>query len=113
MSKDTWFTAAAPWLSITITCVITAGQTRGPMLLQDVWFSKIGPFPDRRVSPRERRMHASDPAPTHLYRHPCDITRYTRAKIFRNRQTDMFAFSTVAGARRGRRRRTRRPRFSP
>ena len=79
---------------------MTAGS-RGPMLLQDVWFlEKLAHF-DREVIP-ERRMHAKGSAAYGSFTVTHDITRYTRAKIFSkiDKKTDLFVrFSTVAGER--------------
>ena len=80
--------------------VLTAGS-RGPMLLQDVWYlEKMAHF-DREVIP-ERRMHAKGSGAYGTFTVTHDITKYTRAKIFSKigRKTEMFArFSTVAGER--------------
>ena len=79
---------------------LTAGS-RGPMLLQDVWFlEKLAHF-DREVIP-ERRMHAKGSAAYGSFTVTHDISRYTRAKIFSQvgKKTDLFVrFSTVAGER--------------
>ncbi|HBX22166.1 MAG TPA: catalase [Desulfotomaculum sp.] len=78
---------------------MTAGS-RGPMLLQDVWFlEKLAHF-DREVIP-ERRMHAKGSGAYGTFTVTHDITKYTIAKIFSaiGKQTDMFVrFSTVAPA---------------
>ncbi len=80
--------------------VATAGS-RGPMLLQDVWFlEKLAHF-DREVIP-ERRMHAKGSAAYGTFVVTHDITRYTKAKVFAavGKKTDLFMrFSTVAGER--------------
>lgn len=80
--------------------VVTAGS-RGPQLLQDVWFlEKLAHF-DREVIP-ERRMHAKGSGAYGTFTVTNDITRYTRAAIFAEvgKKTDLFArFSTVAGER--------------
>ncbi|MDR4497701.1 MAG: catalase [Candidatus Scalindua sp.] len=80
--------------------VITAGS-RGPMLLQDVWFlEKLAHF-DREVIP-ERRMHAKGSGAYGTFTVAHDITRYTKAKIFSEvgKKTELFTrFSTVAGER--------------
>ncbi|MGL6071828.1 catalase [Craterilacuibacter sp.] len=80
--------------------VMTAGS-RGPMLLQDVWFlEKLAHF-DREVIP-ERRMHAKGSGAFGTFTVTHDITRYTRAKLFSTigKKTDLFVrFSTVAGER--------------
>jgi catalase len=80
--------------------VVTAGS-RGPQLLQDVWFlEKLGHF-DREVIP-ERRMHAKGSGAYGTFTVTHDITRYTKAKIFSEvgKKTDLFLrFSTVAGER--------------
>lgn len=80
--------------------VITAGS-RGPQLLQDVWFlEKLAHF-DREVIP-ERRMHAKGSAAYGTFTVTHDITRYTKANIFSNigKKTELFTrFSTVAGER--------------
>lgn len=79
---------------------MTAGS-RGPMLLQDVWFlEKLAHF-DREVIP-ERRMHAKGSGAYGTFTVTNDITQYTRAKIFSEvgKKTEMFVrFSTVAGER--------------
>jgi len=80
--------------------VMTAGS-RGPQLLQDVWFlEKLAHF-DREVIP-ERRMHAKGSGAYGTFTVTHDITKYTRAKIFSEvgKKTEMFArFTTVAGER--------------
>ncbi|MBW2659847.1 MAG: catalase [Deltaproteobacteria bacterium] len=80
--------------------VMTVGS-RGPMLLQDVWFlEKLAHF-DREVIP-ERRMHAKGSGAYGTFTVTHDIRRYTRAKIFSEpgKKTELFArFSTVAGER--------------
>ena len=80
--------------------VVTAG-TRGPQLLQDIWFlEKLAHF-DREVIP-ERRMHAKGSGAFGHFTVTGDITRYTSAKVFSEmgKTTDIFArFSTVAGER--------------
>lgn len=80
--------------------VLTAGS-RGPQLLQDVWFlEKMAHF-DREVIP-ERRMHAKGAGAFGTFTVTHDITQYTRAKIFSEvgKKTEMLArFSTVAGER--------------
>lgn len=79
---------------------MTSGS-RGPMLLQDVWFlEKLAHF-DREVIP-ERRMHAKGSGAFGTFTITHDITKYTRAKIFSEigKKTEMFVrFSTVAGER--------------
>jgi catalase len=79
---------------------ITAGS-RGPALLQDVWFlEKLAHF-DREVIP-ERRMHAKGAGAFGSFTVTHDITRFTRAKIFSEigKKTEMMVrFSTVAGER--------------
>ena len=80
--------------------VLTAGS-RGPMLLQDVWFlEKLAHF-DREVIP-ERRMHAKGSGAYGTFTVTNDISQYTKAKLFSEvgKKTDVFArFSTVAGER--------------
>jgi len=80
--------------------VLTAGS-RGPMLLQDVWFlEKLAHF-DREVIP-ERRMHAKGSAAYGTFTVTHDITKYTKAKLFSEigKKTEVFLrFSTVAGER--------------
>ncbi|MDX2481300.1 MAG: catalase [Desulfuromusa sp.] len=80
--------------------VLTAGS-RGPMLLQDVWFQeKLASF-DREVIP-ERRMHAKGSGAFGTFTVTHDISKYTRAKIFSEvgKKTELFVrFSTVAGER--------------
>lgn len=79
---------------------LTAGP-RGPQLMQDVWYlEKMGHL-NREVIP-ERRMHAKGAGAFGIFRTTHDITRYTRAAIFRNigQETPVFVrFSTVAGER--------------
>jgi catalase len=79
---------------------MTAGS-RGPMLLQDVWFlEKLAHF-DREVIP-ERRMHAKGSGAYGTFTVTHDISKYTKAKIFSEigKNTEMFVrFSTVAGER--------------
>ena len=79
---------------------MTAGS-RGPALLQDVWFlEKMAHF-DREVIP-ERRMHAKGSGAYGTFRVTNDITKYTKASIFAEvgKETPMFVrFSTVAGER--------------
>ena len=80
--------------------VLTAGS-RGPMLLQDLWFlEKLAHF-DREVIP-ERRMHAKGSGAYGTFTVTNDISKYTKAKIFSEvgKKTDVFLrFSTVAGER--------------
>ncbi|HSW36378.1 MAG TPA: catalase [Candidatus Limnocylindrales bacterium] len=80
--------------------ILTAGS-RGPVLLQDVWFlEKMAHF-DREVIP-ERRMHAKGSGAYGTFTVTHDITKYTRAKIFSEigKKTELFLrFSTVAGER--------------
>ena len=80
--------------------VMTAG-TKGPMLLQDVWFlEKLAHF-DREVIP-ERRMHAKGSGAYGTFTVTQDITQYTKARIFSEigKKTELFVrFSTVAGER--------------
>lgn len=80
--------------------IMTAGS-RGPQLLQDVWYlEKLAHF-DREVIP-ERRMHAKGSGAYGTFTVTHDITQYTRAKIFSaiGKKTEMFArFTTVAGER--------------
>ncbi|GAB3247131.1 catalase [Arthrobacter pigmenti] len=79
---------------------MTAGS-RGPLLMQDLWFlEKMAHF-DREVIP-ERRMHAKGSGAFGTFTVTNDISQYTSAKIFSEvgKKTDMFArFSTVAGER--------------
>ncbi|MFC2035392.1 catalase [Chloroflexota bacterium] len=79
---------------------MTAGS-RGPVLLQDVWFlEKLSHF-DREVIP-ERRMHAKGSGAYGTFTVTHDVTCYTKANIFSlvGKKTDLFArFSTVAGER--------------
>ncbi|MEI6895770.1 MAG: catalase [Colwellia sp.] len=80
--------------------VQTAGS-RGPMLLQDVWFlEKLAHF-GREVIP-ERRMHAKGSGAYGSFTVTHDISNYTKANIFSEigKKTDLFVrFSTVAGER--------------
>ncbi len=80
--------------------VLTAGS-RGPMLLQDVWFlEKLAHF-DREVIP-ERRMHAKGSGAYGTFTVTHDISQYSRANLFSSigKKTEVFArFSTVAGER--------------
>lgn len=78
---------------------ITAGE-RGPMMLQDNWMvEKLAHF-DREVIP-ERRMHAKGSGAYGTFKVTGDISRYTRAKVFKpGAETEVFLrFSTVAGER--------------
>ena len=78
----------------------TAG-VRGPVTLQDPWFTeKLAHF-DREVIP-ERRMHAKGSGAYGTFTVTHDISAYTRASIFSQvgKKTDCFVrFSTVAGER--------------
>ena len=78
----------------------TAGS-RGPLLMQDVWFlEKLAHF-DREVIP-ERRMHAKGSGAFGTFKVTHDISQYTKAKIFSEvgKETEVFMrFSTVAGER--------------
>lgn len=80
--------------------ILTAGS-RGPALLQDIWFlEKMAHF-DREVIP-ERRMHAKGSGAYGVFKVTHDITRYTKAGIFAEigKETPLFIrFSTVAGER--------------
>ncbi|RKZ96898.1 MAG: catalase [Gammaproteobacteria bacterium] len=80
--------------------VLTAGS-RGPMLLQDIWFlEKLAHF-DREVIP-ERRMHAKGSGAYGIFTVTHDISQYTKARLFSEvgKKTEVFArFSTVAGER--------------
>ena len=80
--------------------VLTAGS-RGPMLLQDVWFlEKLAHF-DREVIP-ERRMHAKGSGAYGIFTVTHDISHYTKARLFSEvgKKTEVFTrFSTVAGER--------------
>ncbi len=79
---------------------MTAGK-RGPLLMQDVWFTEKMAHFDREVIP-ERRMHAKGSGAFGTFKVTHDITKYTKAKIFSEvgKETEMFArFSTVAGER--------------
>ena len=78
----------------------TAGS-RGPQLLEDIWFlEKLAHF-DREVIP-ERRMHAKGSGAFGKFTVTHDISKYTKAKIFSDigKETELFVrFSTVAGER--------------
>ena len=80
--------------------VLTAGS-RGPLLMQDIWFlEKLAHF-DREVIP-ERRMHAKGSGAFGTFTVTHDISQYTKAKMFSEvgKKTDLFMrFSTVAGER--------------
>ncbi len=80
--------------------VMTAGS-RGPLLMQDVWFlEKLAHF-DREVIP-ERRMHAKGSGAYGTFTVTDDISAYSKAKIFSEigKKTELFVrFSTVAGER--------------
>ncbi len=80
--------------------IATAGP-RGPALLQDIWLiEKLAQF-DREVIP-ERRMHAKGSGAFGTFTVSCDISRYSKARLFAavGKQTDLFLrFSTVAGER--------------
>ena len=79
---------------------VTAGE-RGGMMLQNPWFiEKLAHF-DREVIP-ERRMHAKGSGAFGTFTVTHDITKYTKAKVFKEtgKKTDVFVrFSTVAGER--------------
>jgi len=79
---------------------LTAGS-RGPLLMQDVWFlEKMAHF-DREVIP-ERRMHAKGSGAHGTFTVTGDISQYTRAAVFSEvgKETPVFVrFSTVAGER--------------
>ena len=79
---------------------ITAGP-RGPVLLQDIWlFEKLAHQNRERIP--ERRMHAKGSGAHGTFTVTHDITRYTKAKLFADRQADArcsLRFSTVAGER--------------
>ncbi|MDR1800792.1 MAG: catalase [Lachnospiraceae bacterium] len=78
---------------------ITAGP-RGPVVMQDVWLlEKMAHF-NREVIP-ERRMHAKGWGAYGNFTVTGDITKYTKAKVFKpGSQTEVFVrFSTVAGER--------------
>jgi catalase len=100
MSKDKKLTTNAGCPVAHNQNVMTAGS-RGPQLLQDVWFlEKLAHF-DREVIP-ERRMHAKGSGAYGSFTVTHDIARYTRARIFSEvgKKTDLFVrFSTVAGER--------------
>lgn len=74
---------------------------RGPVLLQDPWYTeKIAHF-DREVIP-ERRMHAKGSGAFGTFTVTNDITEFTRASIFSEvgKKTEcLVRFSTVAGER--------------
>ena len=78
----------------------TAGE-RGPVLLQDPWYTeKIAHF-DREVIP-ERRMHAKGSGAFGTFTVTNDITEFTRASIFSaiGKKTEcLVRFTTVAGER--------------
>ncbi len=80
--------------------ILTAGS-RGPMLMQDVWYlEKMAHF-DREVIP-ERRMHAKGSGAYGTFTVTNDISQYSKANIFSElgKKTELFArFSTVAGER--------------
>ena len=80
--------------------VQTAG-VRGPVSLQDPWFTeKLAHF-DREVIP-ERRMHAKGSGAFGTFTVTHDITEFTRASIFSEigKKTEcLVRFSTVAGER--------------
>jgi len=79
---------------------LTAGP-HGPVLMQDVWLLEKLANLNREVIP-ERRMHAKGSGAFGTFTVTCDITRFTRAKIFSEvgKKTPMFArFTTVAGER--------------
>ncbi|MDR2519769.1 MAG: catalase [Eubacteriaceae bacterium] len=81
---------------------LTVGS-RGPMLLQDVWYlEKMAHF-DREVIP-ERRMHAKGSGAYGTFTVTGNIARYTRAAIFSEigKKTECFLrFSPVATERGG------------
>lgn len=78
----------------------TAG-VRGPVTLQDPWFTeKLAHF-DREVIP-ERRMHAKGSGAFGTFTVTHDITEFTKASIFAEvgKKTEcLVRFSTVAGER--------------
>lgn len=82
------------------TNILTAGP-RGPALLQDIWLiEKLAHF-DREVIP-ERRMHAKGWGAYGTFTTTHDISRFTKANIFKKvgKVTPMFMrFSSVAGER--------------
>lgn len=78
---------------------ITYGE-RGPVAMQDTWLmEKLAHF-DREVIP-ERRMHAKGSGAYGAFRTTCDVSKYTKADVFKKgKKTDVFVrFSTVAGER--------------
>src|SRR5690625_2555417 len=79
---------------------MTSG-TRGPMILQDVWFLEKLAYFDKEVIP-ESRMHAKGSGAFGTFTVTNDIKKYTKAKIFSEvgKKTDLFIrLSTVAGER--------------
>lgn len=77
----------------------TVGE-RGPIVLQDNWLiEKLAHF-DREVIP-ERRMHAKGSGAFGVFKTTHDVSKYTRAKLFKqDNETPVFVrFSTVAGER--------------
>ncbi len=79
---------------------LTAGS-KGPLLMQDVWFlEKLAHF-DREVIP-ERRMHAKGSGAFGHFTVTHDISKFTKANLFSEigKKTEVFVrFSTVAGER--------------
>ena len=70
---------------------------RGPLLLQDVWFlEKLAAFDRERIP--ERVVHAHGSGAHGVFEATADISRYTKAKVFKKgTKTPMFIrFSTVA-----------------
>ncbi|MDR0936721.1 MAG: catalase [Oscillospiraceae bacterium] len=78
---------------------ITAGP-RGPVVMQDVWLMEKMAHFNREVIP-ERRMHAKGWGAYGKFSVTGDITKYTKAKVFKpGAVTETFTrFSTVAGER--------------
>ncbi|MDO9960923.1 catalase [Glaesserella parasuis] len=73
---------------------------RGPLLLQDVWFQeKLAHFARERIP--ERVVHAKGSAAYGTFTVTADITKYTKAAVFKpGAQTEvLLRFSTVAGER--------------
>lgn len=78
---------------------MTAGP-RGPVVMQDVWMMEKMAHFNREVIP-ERRMHAKGSGAYGTFTVTHDITKWTKAKVFKpETKTDLFVrFSTVAGER--------------
>ncbi|PAF51718.1 catalase [Helicobacter sp. 13S00401-1] len=76
---------------------VTSVGPRGPLLLQDVWFlEKLGAFDRERIP--ERVVHARGSGAHGTFTATADISKYTKAKVFKkgSKTPIFFRFSTVA-----------------